>query len=246
MSSGLSRAFEPLPHNRLAAINAELDSHAFLHLLEETWLRRKKSKIETCAAQYPEAEWLTLARLNELALYLAGSYADAGMVREAGDLLVNPAIIWVALDGGSRLVKKERHTALTEQFGALAGQDDPKKWLSKNAQVVVGENPLLMELADSLEPLGHMRPGYMASVFGRHKKIAETIKLVCSLHIPEGSDFMVHLHRMPREARDYLEEGFCRFNLDLFRTLGTELSGWVEGSEAPSEKSIHRITWMKS
>lgn len=70
---------------------------------------------------------------------------------------------------------------------------------------MIGEKPLLIELADSLKPLGLVRPGYMASVFDR-QKIAETIKVVCSLHIPEGCDFMKYLHQLARDDRDFLEE----------------------------------------
>ncbi|MEW6265536.1 MAG: hypothetical protein AB1641_20885 [Thermodesulfobacteriota bacterium] len=223
MLNGSSQAAVTTPEDGLAAINAELDGHASAHLLDETWLRRGKQDIEETMRADQAVGRLTLARLNELALYLAGSYADAGLVREAGDLLVNPPVVWVYLEGRTRRVKKERHTPLTEQFAPLAGHEDPKAWLRKNAKVVVGERPLLIELADALKPLAAFRPGYLDSVLQRHQRIADTINLVCGLHVPEDSDFLEHLYRMPLDQREFMKAGFCRFNLDLFWRLGREI-----------------------
>ena len=58
---------------------------------------------------------LTLIRLTELTLWLAGDCADAGELAMAGDLMINPRRKLLFIKGRLTPIALDRHTRLTEQ-----------------------------------------------------------------------------------------------------------------------------------
>ena len=96
--------------------NRIMEEKAALHNLNEKRLVQFLDLLEKTSLIYDDLYWLSLARINELAILCAGNYAESCEFTLAGDLLMNPRLILIHVRGCPQPVVKERHTALTEQF----------------------------------------------------------------------------------------------------------------------------------
>lgn len=123
----------------------------------------------------PRIFWLTLARINELAIMLAGAYADGCEFQLAGDLLVNPRRIDVYLRGCDQPVAKDRHRSLSEQFTGAIGGENPVEWLCRETFTHIREAALLPHLRELLGAAGVMPDEYLDLVDRRMRQVADTI-----------------------------------------------------------------------
>ena len=150
--------------------------------INEPLLERRLDELEKRWPFRDALYWLSVARINELALYCAGNYADSLEFSAAGDLLVNPRLVLVYTRNKSVPVKKDRHTPLTVQFGA-EGTTDPevRTWLRDNAIVQVKEQPLLHHLYEELKSSGWMAQHYLSSVRESNEAYRPDHRFSCGL-----------------------------------------------------------------
>ncbi|MFH1090224.1 MAG: hypothetical protein V1742_01520 [Pseudomonadota bacterium] len=211
-------------NHSLAAFNQALERDSSASGIHESWLVEKTKELETIGQKEPEVYWLSLARINELALFCAGNYADCGELQATGDLLVNPRLIMVRVKNQAMPVKKERPTPLTQQFAPWVGSKvEVRQWLKFNTIIEIREKPLLMHLWEDLRDGGWMTPDYLVSVENRLQKIADVLILVSTCHLPSGLDFHQHLRQTSPDDRAFLMSRLCRFDHSVFDELGREI-----------------------
>ena len=140
-------------------LNAALDAAGRSHVVNEDWMTAWLAQTEALAADRPEY-WLLLMRLTELALWCAGNYADAAEFSPAGDLLVNPREVWVAVGDRRQPLRKWRHGRMTEQFGPGELRPEARMaWLKSETRIAGSIQPLLPWLSATLEASGRVAPG---------------------------------------------------------------------------------------
>ena len=204
--------------------NAVLDREARPENLNEGFLERKLEELDGLDAGRGAPYWLTLARITELALLCAGTYADNGELAAAGDLLVNPRLIVIHVRGLSEPLVKDRRGCLAHQLRHLvATADGVIEWLKGNTWVEIRKEPLLPHLYQRLGRSGLLSVSYLESVDRRMKRIAEVISFLAAWHLPEGCDLGERLRYLPRQEWEFVGENLCRFGRTLFVGLGEEL-----------------------
>lgn len=139
-------------------LNAALDAAGRSHTVNEDWMIAWLAQTEALAADRPEY-WLLLMRLNELALWCAGNYADGAEFSAAGDLLVNPREVWVTLGERRQPLRKWRHGRMTDQFGPGELRPEARMaWLRSETRITGGSPPLLPWLGAMLEASERVAP----------------------------------------------------------------------------------------
>ena len=173
--------------------------------------------------------WLTLTRINELALVCAGNYADNCEFSLVGDLLVNPRLVLVHLSGLNQPLIKKRHIPLSEQFQQV--ENDllrVRQWLKRETRVEVKTEALLPELRKGLENSGHIPREYLDSVEQRKRRLADLIGVLASAGISDN----VALHAWRKNAspadRELLESRLCRFDFECFFEMGRFFREWAQ------------------
>lgn len=117
--------------------------------------------------------WLTLARINELALLCTENYANNGEIALVGDLLLNPRLILIHVRGQNRPIIKKRHTPLTEQFGSVAETyPEVVQWLKTETSLEIKTPALLPYLHQKLEGAGCFSKEYFNALDKRKTRIA--------------------------------------------------------------------------
>lgn len=177
----------------------------------------------------PLVYWLTVSRIAELAIKLAGDYADNGEVRAAGDLLVNPRRIDVYLRGQVASIQKDRHRGLSEQFAAAIGDEDPAVWLKRETQLRIKSKALLPHLKDLLSSSGLMASDYLDGVERRLCRIADTIGFMCArgrvgsrcMRVP-GDSLLLDV-----EDRELIAANQCHFSDRRFLEMGKEIERMI-------------------
>ncbi|MFH1136405.1 MAG: hypothetical protein V1816_10025 [Pseudomonadota bacterium] len=214
------------PINRKAVIdfNLELEEQSTAGRLNESFLLDRIRRLQELGPLEQGDYWLTMARLNELALLCAGNYADAGEFQAAGDLLVNPRRIVVRTPNHEAPVVKERHTPLTRQFaGEVPWGVDVVTWLKEKTTLEIEEPALLPWFLDLLTCSGEFSREYLDSVLVRQKKIASALVFAAACRCPEGMDFLVHRLRAKPAEREFIESNLCLFDRAVLERLGREL-----------------------
>ena len=219
----------------LARFNEDLDRWPAGQWLNEFYLVGALERLDGLSSRNARAWWLTLARLNELALICAGNYADSGEFRSVGDLLFNPRRILVHIRNRVEPVLKERYTPLTEQFESRAdSRNGVIDWLKRETRLEVREEPILPYLFRVLEGAGLGSPEYLRGVDERMKKIVEVTGLISACHLPPGVDIAQHLRRIPASERLFIESRLCRFGDRLFIELGRDAARVLRDPRAVS------------
>jgi hypothetical protein len=173
---------------------------------------------------YDDLYWLTLARINELALLCAGNYADLCEYRLVGDLLLNPRRILIHVQGSRQPITKIRHMGLGEQFRHVA--DSPlgvMHWLKRKTSLEIREKALLPHLYDLLEDSGRLSKRYLDLVSERKTRIASVTGFLASSGFKDGADLHGWMKRADPADRNLMEAMLCRFDLDVFFELGEEI-----------------------
>lgn len=108
-----------MPGSALVEFNDSLEVQAFTSRIKETVIEHEIEALETIGSIWGHVYWLTLARINELALFCAANYAENCEFQGVGDFLVNPRLTLVHIRGMPEPVVKERHIGLQSNLVAL-------------------------------------------------------------------------------------------------------------------------------
>jgi hypothetical protein len=205
-------------------LNASLDAAGRSHAVNEDWMTACLAQTEALAADDQPEYWLLLMRLNELALWCAGNYADGAEFSAAGDLLVNPREVWVAVGDRRQPLRKWRHGRMTDQFGPSELQTAARMgWLKSETHITGSSPPLLPWLNARLEASGRVAPGYLAECNARMRQITETIVFLSSWQIRDAADLSRRLGEVRNGSRAQITAHLCRFNLGLFFEIGASI-----------------------
>ena len=97
-------------NNLILHFNYLLDRKANYFSLNESSLENLLDQLDNLALVKDGSYWLTMARINELALLCAENCANNCELTLAGDLLLNPRLILIHVRGQNRPIVKKRHT----------------------------------------------------------------------------------------------------------------------------------------
>lgn len=209
---------------RMLEYNESLEKDATPFRLCESLLEEKFEHLTKIVTAWDPMSWLTLARLNEMALFCAGNYADSCEFSAAGDLLVNPRLILVHIRGLREPVGKERHTMLTEQFRWVSGtQQGVIHWLKRHTTLETKKEPLLPLLYRLLENSGCISTEYLEWARARMEKIADVIGFLSAWNLTDSLDLYRRMQTESGASRAFIEENLCRFGLGTFEDLGRDL-----------------------
>ncbi|MFZ7112249.1 MAG: hypothetical protein ACOWYE_11245 [Desulfatiglandales bacterium] len=218
-------ALNPIPDkNALSTFNEDLEAKCKLHALNEHVLVSALNELDEIHPFHEELYWLTLARINELALICAGNYADCCELALAGDLLVNPRLILVHVRGKRFPVLKDRHMALTEQFKSVGEtKGEIIDWLKRHALVEIKTEALLPQLFERLWRSGRISEWYLESISERGTRIADLSGLLGCGRFRDGTALIEWLRNAGEGERELLESKLCRFDPGLFFQLGQDI-----------------------
>lgn len=208
----------------LAVLNRRMTE---MVLPNEADLEALQGELEKGVARFPDAWWLTVARLFELALWYLGHAVDAGEFTAAGDLLVNPRRVNVYVRGEPMPRLKPRHQGLVEGVAGGGCRADAIGWLQRETCVRVARPALLPELFGRLRGADRFRSDYLDSGDRRMKHAASVMAFRWAAHGGAG--------RMIGEesagGSRWSGVGRCGFTRDRFDEMGQELSRMASGSE---------------
>jgi hypothetical protein len=212
---------DPIP-NPWLTFNRQLrqDATAFPN---EALLARRWASLGELDIDDRRIYWLTVARLCELVLKLAGDYADSCEFQAAGDLLVNPRRVIVYRHGCPLPIVKDRHRALSDQFSMAIGEEHPVDWLKRETQVAIRCEALLPRLKGLLWSSDFMTPAYLGSLERRMCRIADTIALVAAWSVRDSGDLLRRMEVATAADRELLTAGLCRFGLDDFHAMDDDI-----------------------
>jgi hypothetical protein len=215
-------------------------------LINENAIVRRLHAFGELESDDPRICWLTLARINELAIMLAGAYADGCEFQAAGDLLVNPRRIDVYRQGCDRPVAKDRHRALSDQFAGVIGDENPVKWLCRETFTHIHEPALLPQLRQLFSAAGVMSGEYLQGVDRRMRQVADTIAFLRAWQVQESLDLSRRLEAASPGDREILEAHLCRFDRQIFDALGADIVRIILSPEAGcAYLGVGRSGWRK-
>ena len=208
----------------LVGFNIELERNSSAGKLNERYLMEMMLRLHEIHPWDPDGYWLTMARLNELALFCAGNYADAGEFQAAGDLLVNPRRVVVHAPNHAAPVVKERHTPLTLQFADdVPYGEDAVTWLKMETSLEIEEPALLPWFLELLTCAECFSSDYLESVLERQKRISSTLVFAAACKCPETMDFQVYRLRADSREKEFIESNLCLFDKGVFDLIGRDL-----------------------
>jgi hypothetical protein len=192
-------------------------------LLNERSIARRIEDALRLHADDQRLLWLTLARIAELAIVLAGVYADGCEFQAAGDLLVNPRRIDVHLKGRLRPIVKRRHTRLSNQFEADIGQESPVCWLAREAMPRLTTDAILPWLSRMLAMSGAIARDYMRSLNRRMAQVADTMAFLIAWRVDDADEYHQRIRSMDLRSRIFIESNLCRFDYGRFVAMYTDI-----------------------
>lgn len=220
----------------LIEYNYSLEEGSLVSSLNEEFLEQKVSELEQIDSSREELYWLTFARLNELALFCAGNYADTFEFTAAGDLLVNPGLIAVHVRGLNEPVIKNRHSGISEQFRSAAStKSGVIKWLKNETLLEIKREPLLPYLYERLKHSGYISQQYLFSADRKMREIADAIVHLWSWHLPNNHDLCQRLQHTTQSEKEFIESRLCRFDTKTFYDLGYDFHTIIQGEEYTSK-----------
>ena len=163
---------------------------------------------------------LSLARLAELALLCAGSYADGAAFALAGDLLATPRRVDVHRKGRHQALIKGRHETLSNLLTVNGPACQRAAWLAANTYSLVHREALLPELYRRLTDCGLLAAGYLSAVARRMRQVAATMAFLSAWQIRDHEDLCRCLQLASASDRELLEAHLCRFSPGHFHALG--------------------------
>jgi hypothetical protein len=208
----------------LMEFNAVLDRESRPENLNERFLERKLEELDGLHLSWGAPCWLTLARITELTLLCAGTYADNGEFAAAGDLLVNPRLILIHVRGEREPLVKERRGSVVAQLCHRAPPAGGMvEWLKSNTWVEIAKEPLLPHLHRRLVQSQLLYKSYLDSVDQRMRRVAEAIISLASLHLLQRRHVPEHPDYLTFGEHEFRTANLCRFERGLFLELGEEI-----------------------
>ena len=192
--------------------------------------------LETCN---PCVFWLTISRIAELALKLAGDYADSCEFRAAGDLLVNPRRIDVYQRGDTAKIQKDRHRALSEQFAEVIGSHHPVTWLKRETHLQIKSEALLPHLRGILQSSAYMTPEYLSGFEQRMCRVADTIAFLSAWQMTDNQQLFKQISHASPVDRELIISNLCYFNDQYFAEMGEDIERIILHDETSSHFLKH-------
>jgi len=210
--------------------NFILDKKSKYFSLNESALEDLIEQLDNLVFYRDLSYWLTLARINELALLCTENYANNGELGLVGDFLLNPRLILIHVRGQKRPIVKKRHMALTEQFGSVAETvQGVIQWLKTETVLEMKLEALLPDLEHKMEKSGYFSQAYFESLNKRIIKITELTGFLSSGGINDNVDLYQWAKKAGQADRELLESKLCRCNLDRFFELGRQAKDIAQG-----------------
>jgi hypothetical protein len=211
----------------LLYFNALLDARANVFFLNEKFIADLNKGLDDNISIRNEGYWLTLARINELALLCAENYANNCEFALVGDLLINPRLVLVHAAGLKQPIAKKRHTPLSTQFQGVGNNlRDIRNWLKTKTLVEVETGALLPDLFKKLEGSGRFDQGYLNAVEKRKRRIADLMGYLASGGITDHLTLRNWLNRATLPDRQLLESRFCPLDFEWFSEMGRRVREW--------------------
>jgi len=204
--------------------NRMAEEKAALHHLNEDVLVQLLERLEEAAFVCDALYWLSLARINELAILCAGNYANSCESALVGDLLVNPRRVLVHVKGTGQPIVKKRHTPLTEQFSHKAlSKGGVIGWLKCHTIVENRTDALLPDLLGRLKDSGLFSEVYVDSIESRLKQVADLSAYLACQNFESRTEFDKWLQTANSEDRKFIKTMICQFDFSLFGLLGEDI-----------------------
>ncbi len=239
----------------LYEINDQLDELGLLHNVNETTLHEKLAEVERFRNERSPVYWLVTARIAELALIVAGAYADGCEFSAAGDLLVNPRNVLIHVKGRRRPIAKWRHGTLS---GQLNSTGEPHKrfvrWFKNNAALEISERALIPDLHERLTHSEMIAPSYLVDFKRKMEKIADVIGFLSAWKIRDAGSLVVQTRKASHETRHFVHANLCNFGDAIFNRIGRDIRNIENGlgdpgdllTPAARQSSVPRSTAAKS
>lgn len=219
-----------LTRDQWLAFNRQLSRDA-AGLPNEAFLDQSLERVQDFDIVDPQVFWLTISRIAELAVKLAGDYADSCEFQAAGDLLVNPRRIDVYQRGNTAKIQKDRHCGLSEQFAAVIGTQHPVTWLKREAHVQIKSEALLPHLKGLLSSSGFMTFDYLGALERRMRRVADTIAFLSAWQVTDNQALYKKIRHASPVDRKLIINKLCRFDNHYFVEMGEDIEGIILDGE---------------
>ncbi len=214
----------------LYTINKRMDRLRLPYDVNENIIREILTQADASPHKQASVYWLTMARIGELALIVAGAYADGCEFSAAGDLLANPSEILVHIKGRRRPEVKKRHGKLSEQMRSkMAHDDNPIVWLKNNTQIEITAKALLPELRRRLKHSKMIRPSYLEGFRKRMQKIADVIGFLSAWNVADAQDLFDKMQAAEAHERQFVNASLCHFSDEPFQQMGQAIRAMERG-----------------
>jgi hypothetical protein len=229
-------------NNLILQFNYFLETKRHFFSLIEKDLEDLVARLDNLVLVKDNSYWLTLARINELVLLCAENYANNSELALAEDLLLNPRLVLVHVQGSSNPIVKKRHRSLTEQFKGVAENTQAvKDWLQKETVVEIKAEALQPYLFQRLEGTGYFHREFLENINKRKLRIIELISYLSHLGLKDSRDLFYWFEKTGHTDREQLKSRQCPCSLDLFLELGRQVNESAKG--APGS---HRFEQLES
>lgn len=217
------------PGDSLAGLNRRMDGLNVPYGINESRIESLLDALESAGSPRRPAYWLLLARVTELALLVAGHYADHGEFSAAGDLLVNPRAVCVRVNGGRPAVK-DRHCRLSDQFRPpwMSHGDFVRDFKAKGRLETV-RPALLPELTQRLVDCGRFTDAVLEDIRSRSQRVADTLGFLCAGGVASGMALHGAMAHASAAERAFWESGLCRFGRENYDGLGRAVERSLRG-----------------
>jgi hypothetical protein len=213
-----------IKNNLVLHFNYLLDKRSKYFSLNETELEELIDRLNKLVLYKDIPYWMTMARINELALLCAENYANNGELTLVGDLLLNPRLTLIYIKGQALPVVKKRHGLLTEQFCFIAeSTQEIIQWLKTDTFLEIKVEALLSDLQEKLEKSGYFSQEYFDSLHERKVKVTELTGFLANIGLNDGFDLFQWLRQASPADRKLVESKFCPCNPALFFELGRQV-----------------------
>lgn len=190
----------------------------------------------------PRVFWLTIARIAEIAIKLAGDYADSCEFQAAGDLLVNPRRIDVYQRGNTAIIQKDRHCGLSEQFAAIIGSENPVTWLKRETHLQIKSEALLPHLKGILKSSRYMTAEYVYGFETRMCRVSDTIAFLSAWKVTDNRELFKRIQHTSSTEQALIVGNLCYFDDRFFVEMGENIESIILCGEDQSRFLKRRST----
>ncbi|MFH0730911.1 MAG: hypothetical protein V2B19_31785 [Pseudomonadota bacterium] len=198
--------------------------------MNESDMTELRNELNNIVQRDESIHGLLLARIVELSLFSAGTYADNCEFEAVGDLLVNPALVDIFVRGNIHPIPKDRHARLSDQVMRFAGNSDSFDWLNRNTLLRIRKQALLPALYEELETSGLLARDYLLSISHRMCRVSDTVAFLSAWQTCSAVDLHHKLSVSSPAERAFVKNNLCRFGLSVFYEIGSDIAGIERGN----------------